>query len=123
MARDIPAGEELPKITSMVEAIRLLKEVYCVVMYDMSYRQTFQRVIEFLESCEISSGTDDGMDREEMVCGNCLNFDGKRCALGPERRTIDNPAAYWCGQGLWRRWNKTHQMMENYRWGCWKDEI
>ena len=63
------------------------------------------------------------MQRTEMVCDNCIKFDGIKCRLNPDPVQIAGPQMHWCSQGQWRQWSERYQEMEPYYWGEWEDQL
>ncbi len=59
------------------------------------------------------------MTRSDMVCSNCVKFDGKNCRLDPEAYFIKDPLDHWCAQGQWTEWSERFQEPEPYFWGEW----
>jgi hypothetical protein len=61
------------------------------------------------------------MERSEMICTNCIKFDGNACRLDPRADVVEDPDNHWCAQGQWQAWSERYQEMEPYYWGEWEE--
>ncbi len=62
------------------------------------------------------------MKRSDMVCTQCIKFDGSLCRCYPKPVTVENPAKNWCAQGLWHQWSDQYEEMEPFYWGDWPSD-
>ena len=64
------------------------------------------------------------MHRTEMVCGNCIKFDGIKCGGSTRNRSrCRDRKCTGVRKGQWRQWSERYQEMEPYYWGEWEEEL